>query len=124
MLLIQQTSFYPPSDHNAVGWGGTGTFAPLGTKPFIDHEGYGASLRVEWDLGNLILTSVTGYENFERDEYLDNDGTSLEIADQYFTSDLDGWSQEFRLSSNTDGALSWIVGANYAEDEIGAKNTF
>ena len=99
-------------------WSSQNSFLPDGTTPFIDHEGTGASLRMNWELDNVTVSSVTGYEKFEREEYLDWDGDQLRDSDEYFASELDVFSQELRLSGETDAGTSWMVGANFAKDEM------
>ncbi|MEH6519405.1 MAG: TonB-dependent receptor [Halioglobus sp.] len=121
----------PARRHNGTGWTSytrgveleeiglpdTDLFA-AGTKPYIDNEGYGGSLVMSWDLENLTVTSVTGYENFEREELSDSDGDEIQDSNQWFSSDLDLWSQELRVASAGDDKLSWMVGANVAADEL------
>ena len=118
------TDFIAPyANFEDVGWGLDSIFFP-GRSPFIDHEGFGGTLRANWDLGGATLTSVTGYENFDRVEFLDHDGTLLQLSDQIFISDLNAWSTELRLSSNGDGPLTWIVGGNYSTDTIDQTTLF
>jgi outer membrane receptor protein involved in Fe transport len=66
----------------------------------------------------VAITSVTGYENFEREELSDSDGDEFQDSGQYFESDLDMWSQELRIASNTDSNVHWMVGGNVASDEL------
>ena len=39
-------------------------------------------------------------------------------------ADVDSISQEFRLTSNTDGRFDWIVGAYYKDDDVNKKDQF
>ena len=105
----------PGSNANGTtSWGST-VFFP-GEKPFIDRRSTGGSLRLDWDLGNTVLTSVSGFERFERSDLTDHDGSSSLLFDYYFNSDIEMFSTELRLASNTDSAVSWLVGASYADD--------
>ena len=105
-------------------WSDANTFLSDGTKPFIDHEGYGGSLVMNWDMDGVVLTSVTGYEDYKRDEYLDWDGTAFNDSDQRFISDLWTFSQELRLASDTDSEFQWMIGANYAKDRMNNLTLF
>ena len=97
---------------------------PSFTKPYIDRKGYGGSLVMNWDLDTVSVTSVTGYENFEREELNDSDGDEIQDSGQYFTSDLNMWSQELRVASNMDGNVHWMVGGNVGSDELEQKTLF
>lgn len=86
--------------------------------PQRDNEGKGASIRVDWDLGGTTLTSISAYEQFERQESNDWDGTPVENLDVFMNTEIEAWSQELRLASNGGGDVSWIVGAYLSSDEV------
>jgi iron complex outermembrane receptor protein len=82
-------------------------------------QNYGANLRLRWNLGNMALHSITGYEQVKTFSRGDIDGS----AGPYFTAALpfasetaDGmpkhaqWTQEFRLESLGNGPLGWQAG--------------
>lgn len=85
---------------------------------------FGAQARLEWDLGNMTLTSVTAYESGEVYSRGDIDGGygasflpdygpgfipfSSESADA--VPDLTQFTQEIRLSSNDWDGLNWQAG--------------
>jgi|SaaInl1SG_22_DNA_1037389.scaffolds.fasta_scaffold02397_5 iron complex outermembrane recepter protein len=106
-----------------IGFPNTDIFSP-NTRPFIDNSGFGGSLVMNWDLNDYTLTSVTGYEDFEREEYNDSDGDEYQDSGQYFGSDLELWSQELRLAFDDGGDLTWMVGANVAYDELQQTSLF
>ena len=111
------TSYTRGAEMEAIGLVDTDLFAPF-TVPYIDRKGYGGSLVMNWDLDTVAITSVTGYEDFEREELTDSDGHEMQDSNQYFTSDLKMWSQELRIASNTDGNVHWMFGGNVASDEL------
>lgn len=108
-----------------------------------DDEYKAAALNLNWDLGAVTLVSVTSYtdlqfvatngsgsvgvgpqQNAEDWEAL---GEALgringgSVDDAYITeynNDIESWSQELRLLSNSDGDFSWMLGAIYAEDDL------
>jgi len=99
----------------------------------------GGLLRLEYDLGGATLTSVTGYESI-RDMYSRGDidggfGAAFLGEGNYgpgfipFPSEsaggmptLDQWTQEFRIASNGGGAVDWLAGFFYFNEEVTIHN--
>lgn len=79
------------------------------------------TLRVDSDLGFAQLTSVTGYIDFDRSYASDVDASPARILDFYNTDDVQQFSQELRLSGDSD-LLIWQAGVFYANDKI--KTTY
>jgi outer membrane receptor protein involved in Fe transport len=121
------TSFTRGAEMNEIGLTDTDLF-PSFTTPYLDRKGYGGSLIMNWDLDNLMLTSVTGYESFDREELVDSDGDEIQDSSQYFTSDLSMWSQELRLASTSEGndagTVHWMVGGNIGSDTLDQLTMF
>lgn len=84
----------------------------------LDNEWRGFTARLDWELSFATFTSITGYLDYENNQVFDFDGSPLALLHEDGRSDLESWSQEFRLVSNGDGNLSWLAGVMYAEDEI------
>lgn len=76
------------------------------------------ALQIDWDLGGMILTSVTGYNDHERIYFNDDDSSEVQILSETYQDEGDQVSQELRLLSTNDGPLSWIAGLYYLEDSI------
>jgi len=89
------------------------------------------SLEMDIDLGFATLTSSTsGYEH-EGDSISENTGFSAQrgwLADYYYnyprpmhsaerTFSDEAFTQELRLVSNTEGAIDWIIGAFYQDQD-------
>lgn len=115
-----------PNANGTINQGG-GSYTPsYGTEPnaYSDFWGgagsgtdtrNGATLKVNWRLGAFTLSSITGLTEGEGDSLslpgVPNDTlirTSAKGDDSF-----NQFSQEFRLTSPTNQALSWIVGAYY-----------
>ena len=79
------------------------------------------TMRVDSDLGFAQLTSVTGYIDFDRSYASDVDASPFRILDFYNTDDVQQFSQELRLSGDSD-LLIWQAGVFYANDQI--KTTY
>ena len=75
-------------------------------------------LRIEYDFDFATLMSNTGYKDhdyFYREDY---DGTPLDVNTYGQDQEGDYFQQELRLTSNSDGPLSWYAGASYYKEEI------
>ncbi|MCR8923278.1 TonB-dependent receptor [Dasania sp. GY-MA-18] len=75
-------------------------------------------LQIDYDMENLVLTSITGYKSHHYAYAEDYDGSSAQLF--WYSQDQEGdyLEQEFRLTSNSDGALSWYAGLSYYEEDI------
>jgi iron complex outermembrane recepter protein len=95
-------------------------------------EIYGGNVRLRWDLGDVALYSVTGYETLDTFSRGDIDGGfgcgfcglpngpgfipfPSETADGVPT--LDQITQEVRLESQLSGAFNWQVGLYYFDED-------
>lgn len=100
-------------------------------------ESQGASLKLEWDLANHIVTSISGWESAEIYSRADIDGGygAVYIPDYMgpglipFSSesadgipDQDQYTQELRLSSNFAGDVNYQVGVFYFDEALTIEN--
>jgi iron complex outermembrane receptor protein len=81
--------------------------------PRLDNRNWGASLKVEQELGTLTLTSITAYRDSKTRLRWDIDFTPV----PHFQGDLRDlehqFSQELQLSSGESKALTWTAGVYY-----------
>ncbi len=86
------------------------------------YKGWGASGKVDYDFGAMTLTSITGYETTDGSSRGDIDGGVAGVGPGFIPfdsdtqdsmQDLEQVTQEIRLASDTDGALSWQTGLYY-----------
>ena len=89
-----------------------------------NNDTLGATLIANFGLGNLTLTSVSGYRDFDFGQLQENDGIPGEYGHQVSGSFFEAWSQEFRLSSAPEQQLTWIVGASYGQDTLDERRQF
>ena len=95
-----------------------------GNDTELDNENYGASLTINWHLsGDLTLTSVTGYEDYERSHDEDRDGTTLVQLDGLFLNNIEQVSQELRLTYVRDD-YALIGGVFYGNDDVSTRDIF
>ena len=89
---------------------------------FHDWDSSGVSLTLNASIWpGTVLTSVTAWRDYDSDFFFNTDGTEIEVTRSYFQYSSSQVSQEFRLASDTDGPLSWLVGLYYLdEDKEGA----
>jgi outer membrane receptor protein involved in Fe transport len=87
-----------------------------------DGQSYGlyssafASLNLDWRLGDFKLVSTTGY-NRSRARFLDTfDGTTFSVIAAAEEDRFRSISQQVRLESDFSGALNFMVGAFYSDD--------
>ncbi|MCF6318693.1 MAG: TonB-dependent receptor [Proteobacteria bacterium] len=80
---------------------------------FSNNDQFGAVLTLDWELENHTLQTITGISNFEFSDNCDCDFTGANIFTLPLQEQYDQFSQEIRLTSNTGGAIEYIVGAYY-----------
>ena len=80
------------------------------------------SLNVDWTVGNFVLTSLTGYTDFETDNDHDVDFTPVNLAHTIEGEKLQQFSQELRLASDWDGPVNVVLGAYYEKQDLEIRN--
>ena len=113
--------WYSTGDNRAADWTNSYT-DPDGNvydiRPKRDNQLFGTSAKLNWDISDEItLTSIIGYDQFDRVEANDWDGSAANDSSNINTTDLEVFSAEVRLTGQTDKLL-WIAGAYYSEDEM------
>jgi outer membrane receptor protein involved in Fe transport len=79
-----------------------------------DNTFYSTTLRVDFDVTDTItLTSLSGWNKFDRDATLESDGTIYQDYESFQTGFLKAAFQELRLSGSIFDKGNWVVGANY-----------
>ncbi len=97
-----------------------GGLLPLGC--FSDYSSEltssGISARVEGAFGNLDFTSITAFRELE-------DELSTRIGFPYSQmTDQDQFSQEFTIGQSGEGALDWIAGVYFFQEDLNLDTTF
>ena len=85
---------------------------------YFTREMWGASGRVELDIGGLTLTSISGYREFESTQLDDSDGKPTYEFVTGRDEDSELFTQEVRLSSTGDQRFDWLVGGYYLHEEV------
>ncbi len=113
-------------DRSKTGWGLSPRFAAeigrdVNAKPGRDNSSWGTSLNANLALDGMTLASITSFETLKRSEYGDWDASPSVEADTFFGSDVDVVSQELRLSSDNDSALTWLAGFYYSKQDLNER---
>jgi iron complex outermembrane receptor protein len=102
----------------------------LNADPTLDRNAYSFVGRLEYDAGFATITSVSAYRKLKSIDTRDLDGSSLDTIQQTGDERSKQFTQELRLTSNNDGALSfggavdWILGAFYYDDSSDRADIF
>ena len=90
------------------------------------YESAGSSLKLEWDLGDVILTSVSAYEGADGLSKGDIDGGVAGDGPGFIPfdavtedqADVSQLTQEIRLASDTAEPLQWQLGGFYFDSDL------
>ncbi len=117
----QTPPWYSTGDPEAADWTNNYTSPITGRsfdlRPQRDNQLLGFSAKLNWQLGDVTLTSITSFDDFDRVESNDWDGGFFNDSSNINTTDLQVFSQELRLSGGDD-AFNWIGGVYYSSDEM------
>jgi len=75
-----------------------------------DIDARGGSVQVEHDFGSVVLNSITAYDQFTRLYFEDEDAGPLTELHVYFDENFRSYSQELRLTSQSEAKFQWIAG--------------
>lgn len=106
--------------------GYTSPYVLTGDRSKVDYSGdnvdtdvdtEGANLKLEWNIGDLLLTSISAYDEGKRETpAADTSITPHVYSFSYGRNSARQYSQELRLASPRENRLNWIVGAYYFND--------
>jgi len=103
----------------ATSWQEPDNGVHKGSYDFIGHnkiESWGLTSHLQWGFENVDLVAITDFWHLEKDYVEDSDASPADFFNFYLTSDLDQFSQEIRISGETDG-MRWVAGAFYLDIE-------
>lgn len=95
------------------------TTPALGEKQFEESTANHLTLNLSYELGDLTLNSVTGWQDYDLDGAKDQDSTARTlIYSPMFNENYEQFSQEFRLTSPGGETLDYIIGAYFQSSEL------
>jgi iron complex outermembrane receptor protein len=80
---------------------------------------YGASVRIDQELGWARATSISSYRNSRAHFYNENDASPLILQESDSEPYNKTWTQEFQLSSPSGSSLEWVAGVFGFFDDAG-----
>jgi len=86
----------------------------------VETENQNFSANLNWELNELLFTSITSWSNVDRLQEEDTDMSPLPLIAPTFASETDTFTQEFRLS-RADDTFRWMVGAYYFDNEVNGR---
>jgi iron complex outermembrane receptor protein len=75
-------------------------------------------LFIDYDMGWGVFSSSTGFKDYDYSYVEDFDGSPLILFNYGQDQEGDYFEQEFRITSSTDGPLSWYAGVSYYKENI------
>jgi iron complex outermembrane receptor protein len=104
-----------------------GVFYNGGASNPQKYDGNGESIKVDYDFGDVTLTSISAYETTNGYSRGDIDGGVAGTGPGFIPfdsdtrdgiDDLDQYTQEIRLASDTDGPFTWQIGGYYFKSDF------
>ena len=103
---------FAPNNARAADWSAT-------QRPFQNNHFKQATLRGDYNLGGVTLTSLTGLSDLKMRSSLENDGTPYHDTDSTgIEGHVKSFTQEARLSNGAGSRLRWVVGGNYERTTV------
>ncbi len=91
-------------------------------------EDYGVSAEINYDLGNIQFTSITGYRDYSNNQGSDTDYTQVDIlyrapGPNAGAREFKTFTQELRFQGSLfDDRLDWLVGGFYTNEKITVRD--
>lgn len=127
VTLTSTPPWFAGHDATQADWSDSYTSEITGTtwniRPQRDNELQGASVRLSWDFSGMNLTSLTGFDKFDRVEAFEGDGGSFIDTSNINTTNINSFSEELRLSTKSERLL-WIAGLYYSKDKLDERYHF
>ena len=128
ICCVVSTQFAGPTAPAVFGVGGAlstdffsyDTF--LNRAPINEVDNYGGSIQADLDLGSLSLTSITAYRKLTNFVDQDVDFTSADIVNEIRDQRVSTFTQEFRLASDFDGPLNFLLGGFYFDEKVNQES--
>jgi iron complex outermembrane receptor protein len=86
----------------------------------IERETAGLSVNFTVDIGGMTLTSITGYQQLDREFTELNDANPFEMLHFQHDNQVEQFSQELRLAGSN-GKADWIAGIFASSDEVSVR---
>lgn len=92
---------------------------PINEDATLENDHKLMTLTITQGYENFDLKSITSFTEYDRVQPKESDGNPALFLDFLFNTQMEAWSQEFRLvSNNDDSSFSWIAGIQISEDDV------
>ncbi|MEE8338608.1 MAG: TonB-dependent receptor [Xanthomonadales bacterium] len=95
-----------------------GTPGTLFDRDEIETDANTFVLIATYDMADHVLTSITGYNDYDSFQATDQDVTPLDILAMQTEEEYEQFSQELRLTSPGGETIDYLIGAYYQYDEL------
>ncbi|MFZ1741394.1 MAG: TonB-dependent receptor [Pontixanthobacter sp.] len=92
--------------------------AYLNQVPINKVDNYGGSIQADYKTGALSFTSISSYRELKNLFISDIDYSSLDVANETRNQKVKSLTQEFRVASDFDGPLNFLLGGYYFDEKI------
>ena len=89
-----------------------------GEDGFSKMELFQTALFIDYEFDAVTATVIAAFQSNERQDLNETDGAPSGVLRANFDDEHEQWSVEARLSSNSDGPWSWVIGGFYYDDEL------
>jgi len=90
----------------------------LNIAPVNTNENYGISGQITYETGAFTFTSITAYRELRNFFNQDIDFTSADLSNEIRDQAVDTFTQEFRITSDFDGPINFLLGGYYFDETI------
>lgn len=90
----------------------------LSQPDLADLTSRGISMTMNLDVGDHVLTSVTGFNSYDFDFRQQSDFVPIPLASLQQNEEFDQFSQELRLTSPLSHKIEYIIGAYWQESDL------
>ena len=113
-----QDEFTTYKDNN-LGLDGDGQTAQIGKNPEISqNETDNLVLKVDWDLQDMLFTSITGWSSYNSLDGVDIDWLPLQFISRDDDQEFEQFSQEFRITSPGGEFFDYVAGVYYEQSDL------
>ncbi|MCK0127815.1 TonB-dependent receptor [Erythrobacter sp. F6033] len=90
----------------------------LNFVPTNEVDNYGGSVQMDYQAGPISITSITAYRELKNFFLSDIDYTSASLATETRDQEVKTFTQEFRVASDFDGPINFLLGGYYFDESI------
>lgn len=83
----------------------------------VEVETSSVGLNIDWELGDIGITSITGFQNVDRLQSEDTEAGPFPLILPTFAAETDTLTQEIRIAGGSD-TFRWLGGLYYFDNEV------